>query len=108
MSEPRCLLVCVGKDCRSSAGFGALVDAASQVRGSCEVPCQDLCHGPIVGVRIGDGLRWFHRIRGKRLRKALVRSVEQGRIDDELRELEVRGHRDELRHRKKVRPLRAA
>jgi hypothetical protein len=108
MSKPTCLLVCVGKDCRRSEGFDELLVAVRGLEHVEQAPCQDLCHGPIVAVRIDGELRWFDRIRKHKQRTAVLRAVASGRIGDDLRRLEIRKRRNELRHGGKTRRLRAA
>lgn len=108
MSTPDAVIVCVGKDCRRAPGFDALLAAAARVPGSCQVPCQDLCHGPIVGVRIDGDVRWFHRIRKRGHREAVLRSVARGRFVRSLADREVRKRRQVVRHPGKVRAIRTA
>jgi hypothetical protein len=108
MGKPGCLVICVGKDCRRSSGFDELCADARRLDGVEQVPCQDLCHGPIVGLRIDGELRWYHRIRKHKHRAALVRAAADGRFVGALHDLEVRKRRNLLRHASKVRRLRAA
>ena len=108
MSRPVCLLVCTGKDCRRADGYDELVDLAVEVTNARGVPCQDLCHSPVVGVAIGDSVRWYEKVRKGRLRAAVLRSVRRGTFDGELADQEVRKRRDDMRKARKSRPLRAA
>jgi hypothetical protein len=101
-------VICVGKDCRTATGFDELRAAAGRLEGVEQVPCQDLCHGPIVGLRIDGELRWYHRIRKHKHRTALVRAVSDGHFIGALRDFEVRKRRNLIRHAAKVRRLRAA
>ncbi len=105
MAAPACLIVCAGKDCRGSKGFDALAEVASEERGSLQAPCQGLCHGPIVGVRIRGEVRWFDRIRNSKEREALVKAVRREHIGDRLGDHEVRSRRGELKHSGRLQPL---
>lgn len=105
MSAPACIVVCVGKDCRSSKGFSKLRRAAAGVPGSMEVPCQGLCHGPVAGVRVGGDIRWVSRVRNGKMRAALVKAARRGRLSDRLHAHEVRKRRGVLRAARRLSPL---
>jgi hypothetical protein len=93
MSEPFRLVVCTGSDCRKSKGFAKVLELATGIDGSTTVPCQDVCHGPVVGLERGGDIRWYARVRGDRRRVlvAVVRSESGRRV---LRSAEVRGRRN--------------
>jgi (2Fe-2S) ferredoxin len=104
-SEPECLLVCTGKDCRESAGYKALIDTAEHMPHAYALPCQGLCHGPIAGVRIDGKIHWYERVRTGKVRKQLVASVRHGRRRTSLRSHEVRSRRDVIKGSKRARAL---
>lgn len=104
MPRSLALIVCTGKDCSRARGFGATVTIAAAVPGSMSVPCQGICDGPVVGVRMGEKVRWYRRIRGQR-REALARLVTRGRGRKRLRSAEARRHRGRLRHAGRLRRL---
>jgi hypothetical protein len=95
---PACLVVCAGKDCRNAKGFDMLCDTASACPGSLRAACQGLCHGPIVGVQTRHGIRWFSRVRTRKMRAALVTAATTGKISKRLRANEVRKRRNVVRH----------
>jgi hypothetical protein len=107
MTKPAPIVVCIGKDCRKAAGFDELLASVRGLDHVDQASCQDLCHGPIVGLRIDGDLRWYDRIRTHKQRAALLRAVTSGRVPGDLRRLEIRKRRNELRHRGKTRRLRA-
>ncbi|HUP76891.1 MAG TPA: hypothetical protein VM282_27910 [Acidimicrobiales bacterium] len=98
------IIVCIGGDCGRSKGHHKLLDLAATVPGSATVPCQGICKGPVVGVRMRGGIRWYKRVRGER-RGALARFVRTGSGRKALRSAEARRRRDIIRHRGKLRPL---
>jgi hypothetical protein len=108
MSGPVCLLVCTGKDCRRDAGFDEIVELAAEVGEVREVPCQDICKGPVVGIGIGDDVRWYTRVRKRRMRAAVLRSLRRGGFDGALADHEARKRRNEIRKAGTARKLRVA
>jgi hypothetical protein len=110
VGRPVCLqpIVCVGKDCRRERGFEDLIASLADARCAAQqVACQDLCHGPIVGLRRGDKVRWYSGVRTKKLRAAVVSSVVRDDTSKRLAGHEVKTARHELRRRRTLRPLRA-
>jgi hypothetical protein len=105
VTAPACIVVCAGKDCRNSKGFEQLRRTAACVPGSMEVACQGLCHGPIVGLRMGSDVRWVSRVRTGKMRAALVKAAAQGRLGKRLRAYEVRDRRGVVRGRRRLSPL---
>ena len=100
------LVVCNGKDCRSSKGYTDLLDLAAGVHGSRIVTCQGICHGPVVGVRLaGEQIRWYQRVRGKHS-SMLRRLVTTGAGRKRLRAAEVRSKRGRVRRPHHIAPLR--
>jgi hypothetical protein len=104
---PACLVVCAGKDCRNAKGFDKLCDTAGSCTGSQQAACQGLCHGPIVGVQTRHGIRWFSRVRTRKMRAALVVAARTGEIGKRLRTNEVRKRRNVIRHPGRVADLAA-
>ena len=101
-----CLLVCTGKDCRSAKGFDALRDMAADVSGAVGVPCQGICDGPVVGVRVHGEVRWFAEVRGGKARRQVKVAIDERDVAKGLRRLEVRGHRGKVEHPKKATRLK--
>ena len=101
------LLVCTGKDCRHDSGFGALVALARHTPGACEVPCQSLCKGPVIGCRADGELRWFTKVASPKRRRAVTQMLESGHVPARLRKRESRKRRGELRGGKRMKALSA-
>ncbi|MCU1400709.1 MAG: hypothetical protein JWN62_3818 [Acidimicrobiales bacterium] len=109
MDRPTCLtsglLVCTGKKCSRSKGFGALVALAGETSRSHEVPCQGVCKGPVVGLGIQGNVRWFAKVRGKKLRSRIREMVASGRVPTELRDRESVKRRGQVRGARRLHPL---
>jgi hypothetical protein len=105
VTEPVRLIVCVGGDCRRAKGFAPLLELAARTDGATTVPCQGVCHAPMVAVDRDGDVRWYRRIRGDR-RRVLARLVRTGKGRKRLREVEVRRRRGVVRHARRRRPLR--
>lgn len=111
MSTPTCLsrtlVVCTGKDCRNDKGFDKLVDMAGRIDGSLESACQGLCHGPVVGVREGEDVRWYEKMRSKSMRERLVEVIASGRAAKDLRKHEAKKRHNVVRHPRRLKRLNA-
>ncbi|MCU1391246.1 MAG: hypothetical protein JWL72_4584 [Ilumatobacteraceae bacterium] len=109
MDRPTCLtsglLVCTGKKCSRSKGFGALVTLAGATSRAHEVPCQGLCKGPVVGLGIDGDVRWFARVRGKKLRTRIGEMLATGRVPTKLRDRESVKRRGQVRGARRLHPL---
>jgi (2Fe-2S) ferredoxin len=101
-----CLIVCIGKDCRKSKGFDALLELAAATTGPMQVTCQSICDGPVVGVCATGSIAWYSHVRGSKLRAAVVEAASRGRVRTRLRSREERKKRDQLRHPRQLRPMR--
>lgn len=67
-----CVLVC--KSCKGSKALAAcLADQGVAVE---RVRCQKICHGPVVGARVGGRLEWFERVAKPKAQRALARLAE--------------------------------
>ncbi len=110
MSAPACIsasvAVCVGKDCRAAKGFAKLVEAVAHTKLPKQVPCQENCKGPVIGLKFDGEIRWYERIRSKELRKAVVRAVERGELGPALRAVELKAKRGKVRHARQIRPMK--
>ena len=99
------LLVCTHKDCRKATGWTDLVDEAATTRRAHEVPCQDLCKGPVVGYAIDGDVRWFAKVKSAKRRKLISTMVATGHVPDELRDREARKRRGVVRGQNRMHPL---
>jgi (2Fe-2S) ferredoxin len=110
MSAPACIsasvAVCVGKDCRAAKGFDKLVEAVAGTKHPKQVPCQENCKGPVVGLKVDGEIRWYERVRTKELRKAVLRAVERGELSAALRKVELKSKRGKVRHARQMRALK--
>ena len=104
MAGPVRLLVCVGDDCRSAAGFDKLMLLAAASEGATTVACQGVCRGPVVGVERKGEVRWYAKTRGER-RRSLSRLLRTGTGRRALRSAEVRKRRGRLKHPDQERPI---
>jgi hypothetical protein len=104
MAEPVRLLICVGSDCRKATGYAKLLALAVGTRGASSVPCQGICHGPVIGIEQRGDLRWYSRVRGER-RRAAATVARTGRGRKALRSAELRGRRNLIKHADRRRVL---
>ena len=111
MDRPTCLtsglLVCTGKKCSRSKGFDALVLLAGSTSRAHEAPCQGLCKGPVVGLDVQGEVRWFAKVRGKKLRSRIQQLISTGRVPTQLRERESLKRRGQVRGGRRLHPLDA-
>ena len=71
MSRPTVYL-CRGSSCRDARGEKELRHGLSEVADVCEVRCQRICHGPVIGTEIDGSLEWFERMRSKKVQRHVV------------------------------------
>ena len=102
---PRTLIVCTGKDCRTSKGFAKVIRLAEATGDAETTPCQGVCHGPVIGVRCGGDVRWYEKVRSTSMRSLLTDLLDAGRAAKDLRRREVKKRRDTVRHPRRVKPL---
>ena len=92
------VLLCTGKACRKKAKIQAEIlanlDGDTVIQ---PVRCQDICSGPVVGIRIDDRLEWFKKLRKSKDASALNRAVQRGKIPDGLKKLHVKKRSGKLR-----------
>jgi hypothetical protein len=74
--SPVCLkadtFLCVGKDCRKDQAHIELRKRILPLGKVRRVSCQDLCGGPVAGVRVGGKVEWFEKVRKPKQRDAVV------------------------------------
>lgn len=77
--------LCNGSECRkkrkSQKSLRALLGKEGQV---CEVSCQKICKGPVVGVEIDGRLEWFSKMTGQD-QESLVHLLRHGDMKKRLR-----------------------
>ena len=59
------------------------------------VKCQKICHGPVVGLRVGGQMEWFERVQTLKELAALVRLTKKAHpasIPKPLRKRRVKGY----------------
>ncbi|MEL6431425.1 MAG: hypothetical protein AAFU73_23235 [Planctomycetota bacterium] len=88
--------LCVGKDCRKHGDFGPL---RAELRASCDVldlPCLDLCKGPVVVVDPrSDKACPYARLRKPKLQRDAAERAAGGAESDRLKKARVRGRKRE-------------
>ena len=90
--------VCGGSDCRQRQGARLkLLEAAGAAADVEPVRCQDVCTGPVAGLVVDGRLEWFRRVRGRKLRAAVVRAAVTGHVPGRLRDLRVKKRSGRLR-----------
>ncbi len=98
MSKPS-LYLCTGKDCRErTKRYSALIELANDLPLEIvEVRCQEICKGPVVGRRCGEGVEWFGRMKGKKTLRSLTKLVKKGKIDKRLEKRRAKERSGKLR-----------
>ena len=89
--------LCNGSECRkkrkSRRSLKALLGKEGQV---CEVSCQKICKGPVVGVEINGRLEWFSKMTGQD-QDALVQLLRHGDMKKRLHARMDKKRRGKLR-----------
>ncbi len=94
----RPVFVCRGVDCRKKEKQIQQVEALLAPHGEvCEVECQKICEGPVVGLEVNGRLEWFSRLASKSSRKHLALLLTEGRMKNHLRDRIARKRRGKLR-----------
>ena len=92
------LFICQGKACRKNEDrLVAVHDALEKIAPLESVKCQKICHAQVVGVRLGDKLRWVKKVRSKNHTKMLKRWLKTGRCPKKLKSLRVKKRNNKLR-----------
>lgn len=76
--------LCTGSDCTDETSGQALREALAGHGEICEVRCQKICKGPVVGVEIDDRIEWFSRLKTQGMRKHLARLLSSGELHTSL------------------------
>ena len=98
------VIVCVGGSCRRSKGHAKVLALAAATDASFTIPCQDICKGPVVGIRHGAETRWYRRVRGS-TRRALEQFLRTGIRTRTLRSAESSKRRNKVRHARREVPF---
>ena len=95
--------VCTGSDCRKGKkAYKKLTDELSARAVVCEVKCQKICSGPVVGVAVEGRLEWFRKLCKSSIHKELYRLLRSGRMSSALKGHVVKARRGKLRIKKKL------
>ena len=63
-SQPKTVLLCTGKSCRKKAKVQAEILAnLDEDIGIQPVRCQDVCSGPVIGLKVRGRWEWFKKLR---------------------------------------------
>ena len=95
--------VCTGSDCRKrKKAFKSLLGALSQRVEVCEVKCQKICSGPVVGVEINGQIEWFRKMKDDAMHTPLFALLRDGSMSAALKKHVVKARRGKLRIKKKL------
>ena len=64
--------LCRGSSCRHARGEKELRQRLGEVAEVCEVRCQRICDGPVIGTEVDGSLEWFERMRSKKVQRHVV------------------------------------
>ena len=64
--------LCRGSSCRHARGEKELRQRLDEVAEVCEVRCQRICDGPVIGTEVDGSLEWFERMRSKKVQRHVV------------------------------------
>ncbi len=78
------LYFCSGSDCQNLKSDRALREALDGRVEVCDVRCQKICKGPVVGLEIDGRIEWFYKMKSKSMRKRLVALVKSGELHSSL------------------------
>ena len=83
--------------CRKCKNHDCLIDVLGAHGGSSirQVKCQKICHGPVVGLRVGGQMEWFERVQTLKEIAAIARLAKKANptsIPKPLRKRRVKGH----------------
>ncbi len=81
---------CTGSDCRKRKSGQVLRESLSGKAEVCEVRCQKVCKGPVVGLELDGRVEWFSKMKSKSMRKRLVALVTAGELPANLAVRRVR------------------
>ena len=86
------LLLCTGRHCRRALDEeGRVVQALAGLPVRVQrVPCQKVCRGPVVGVRVAGEWQWFERMNSAKALRALSQLLEEGCVPQPLRKRQNR------------------
>ena len=95
--------VCTGSDCRKhKKAFRELQKDLSEHATVCEVKCQKVCSGPVVGVEVAGQLEWFKKLRESSARRELYQLLRSGVVSKKLKAHVVKARRGKLRLKRKL------
>lgn len=95
--------VCTGSDCRKhKKAYQTLRNALVGEVEVCDVKCQKICSGPVVGVEINGQLEWVKKLKEKAVRNQLLQFLRDGTLSKSLKGQLVKARRGKLRIKKKL------
>ena len=92
------VLLCTGKSCRKKAKVQAEIlanldeDIVIQ-----PVRCQDVCSGPVIGLKVGGRWEWFKKVRKAKDANAVNKTLRRDKVSDGLKKLHVKKRSGKLR-----------
>ena len=96
--------VCKSSDCRKRKRvFQELKTELAEHVNVCEVKCQKICSGPVVGVEVDGELEWFKKLRDPSVRRDLIELLKNRTLSARLKAHIVKARRGKLRIKRGVR-----
>jgi hypothetical protein len=85
------MLLCCGSSCKKRPKkHKALLKSLRDLATIEDVGCQDICHGPVVGVTFKGQIEWFERLDTQKSREALVKLATHGKLAKSLKKRRVK------------------
>jgi hypothetical protein len=85
------ILICGGSSCKKKPKkHKALLRSLKDVATLEDVRCQDICHGPVVGVTLKGRIEWLERLDTRKSREALVKLATHGKLGKSLKKRRVK------------------
>ena len=85
------ILICGDKPCSKKKKARRLLEAELDGRVTvCDVGCQKICDGPVVGLRIKGSWEWFKELSKGKVRSALLDTLETGKMPKSLKRKRVK------------------
>ena len=75
---------CTGSDCRKRKSGLALREALANKVEVCDVRCQKICKGPVVGLELDGRMEWFSKLKSKSMRKRFVSLITDSELHPSL------------------------
>ena len=92
------LFLCAGKSCRKKNqqvdDLLKVLDPKLKIK---EVRCQNICSGPVIGLKLAGRWEWFKKVRKPRDVLAVFKTQKRGKMTEHLKKLRVKKRSGKLR-----------